>query len=178
MNAMRTLQLLLLASCFTGMSFSQESHWPSVNVGMERQEALKKIKLSGCDVTEVGIQGSTDIAGILVPKEPKSDISGVVYFAGNKVVGIARDVSGSAAPEVYENGMVLYRLLADITHGEQRVAAIRTTTVEANNGTTRYIKVAFGEGKRVNVELSDPDPSSKRPQGVILSRCEGTCADW
>ncbi len=152
--------------------------WPSLHVGMEKQEALRKMAFC-CQVKEIGIQGSTDTAGIVFPKNAKfGDISGDVYFRGNKVVGIAWDLSGSAAPDVYENGVALYRLLTSITRGEQRVAVVRTTTLEATNGTTRYIKFSFADGTQVSIQVNDPDPGSNRSQSVVLSQCGGTCADW
>lgn len=152
--------------------------WPPLHVGMERQEALRKMS-SCCQIREIGIQGSADIAGIVLPKDPAvGDISGIVYFRGNKVAGIARDLSGSAAPEVYENGIALYRLLASVTGGQPTAAAIRTTTVETANSTTRYIKLSFTGGRRVSIQVNSPDPGSKQVQSVVLSECEGTCADW
>jgi hypothetical protein len=147
---------------------------------MEKQEALRKMSSCCQKITEIGIQGSTDTAGIVLPRDPRvGDISGAVYFRGNKVAGIARDVSGSAAPEVYENGMALYRLLTSVTRGQPTAAMIRMTTVEATNATTRYITLSFTNGKQVKIEVSNPDPGQKNlVQSVVLSECEGTCADW
>jgi hypothetical protein len=178
----------ILVLLLSGVSSSQEREqaippliaWPPLHVGMEKQEALRKMSSCCQKITEIGIQGSTDTAGIVLPRDPRvGDISGAVYFRGNKVAGIARDVSGSAAPEVYENGMALYRLLTSVTRGQPTAAMIRMTTVEATNATTRYITLSFTNGKQVKIEVSNPDPGQKNlVQSVVLSECEGTCADW
>jgi hypothetical protein len=184
--------MFLLVFCLAGVSLSQEGDppqliaWPLVHVGMEKQEALKKAN-SCCDVREIGIQGSTDTFGLVSPKDPNSEDTVInanrvsaIYFRRNKVVGIARDVSISAAPELYENGIALYRMLTSITRGEPTAAMIRTTTLDATNGTTRYIKLNFTSGRRVSIQVSSPDPGtgSKHTGSFVLSECEGTCADW
>jgi hypothetical protein len=176
----------VLVLFLVGVSQSQEREgaapplaaWPPLRVGMEKQQALKQMS-SCCQITEMRIQGSTDTAGIVLPKDASvGDISGVVYFRGNKVAGVARDVSGSAAAEVYGNGVALYRLLTDVTGGQPKTAMIRTTTVETTNSTTRYIKMSFEGGKRISIQVNSPDPGTSQVQSVVLSECEGTCADW
>ena len=92
----------ILVLLLSGVSSSQEREqaippliaWPPLHVGMEKQEALRKMSSCCQKITEIGIQGSTDTAGIVLPRDPRvGDISGAVYFRGNKVAGIARDVS-------------------------------------------------------------------------------------
>src|SRR5664279_2623568 len=166
--------LVLTAACV-----GQQTQQPGVSVGgaalhlnMERQEALKKLSLC-CQTVPFG-----NAAVIVSDKRNVNRSFGVVYFDQGKVSGIAADRDTSFKPPSYQTALAFYRLVDGFAHGEPAQVTVYAYSLEGSNGTGKYVVMRFADGRRIQFQLVNPDPSEHVSQQVSVSECVGNCVDW
>ena len=96
----------------------------------------------------------------------------------SRISGIAADSDTSFHPESYETALAFYRLVDGVTHGESAKVTVSTYSVEASNGTGKYVVLQFETGRRIRLQMVNPDPSQHVAQQVTVSECVGNCTDW
>jgi hypothetical protein len=117
-------------------------------------------------------------AVMLTDKTNADLVIGWLYFKDDKVVGLARDRDWTPDDASHKSGIAFFRLVTEITQGKTVPATIRTSTLEAYNGTARRIVISFSDGRHVKLETIEPDPGQKFAAGTAVSECLGTCSDW
>src|ERR1022692_4093352 len=169
--AMRLSVLLLTTACV-----GQQPHEPGVSVGsevlhlkMERQEALKKLS-SCCKTVPFG-----NAAVIVTDKKDINRSFGVVYFEDGKVSGIAADKAWSPEPASYDTALAFYRLVEQSAHGSPSQVTLYTYSQELSNGTSKWVVMRFATGRRIRVEIMNPDPGLHIAPQVAVSECLGNC---
>jgi hypothetical protein len=177
--SVRMLALLI----FTAILCWPQSAQPGTEIGGEmirlgmNRERVSKILSGCCNPVPFG-DGNIFVRA----REGSSPVvfGGTVYFGRDgKVSGIAADRYWSPEQESSDPALAFYRLVDSISHGKPAQVTIYTRSLEFSNGTTKFVVIEFGDGRRVRFEIVNPDePGANLPQQMALSECLGNCADW
>jgi len=154
-----------------------------LHLDMGRQEALKQLAAC-CKIMPLG---DNEII-VQNRKLVSHELGGAVYFEHAKVAGLAADRDFTTEESSYETGLTFYRLVdqmakskwtrGGVIGGAASTATIQAYSVEAANGSSKYVVVEFPDGRSIRLEIDHPDPGAEISQQTVVSECVGNCADW
>jgi hypothetical protein len=129
-------------------------------LGMPKDVALSK--LAECCT----LSGSGDVFTI-EPKHPPYYTSGIVWFAGGKVVRLLGHVAQFREAESVDLGQTLYRSIKELTNSESLRVTVNTQEIEGQGVTVRDIFLYFGNGRSLVLEINKVDVNPNKGTALI-----------
>ena len=145
----------------------------ALSLGMGKRDALQRFSTC-CKVTPLG----SDAVIVQNRKNSSDELGGMVYFQRDKVVGISADRDWSPDADSYKTALAFYRLVEKSSKDARSKATIYAYSLDGSNGEAKFVVVVFDDGRRVRLEIQNPDPGPNRHQQVAVSECIGNCSDW